>query len=99
MVRLLSSRVTSRTDEPPDEDVPRVAALACLRERVEHAGIQDVRMARCEGGQARGSWMLGCAPLHDVDEELVIQPRQLQDDVTRLDGQECPSRQATSIGL
>jgi hypothetical protein len=36
------------------EEVSRVAALACLHERVRHTGSQDVHMARVEDGQARG---------------------------------------------
>ena len=52
-------------------------------------------MARVEGGQARGRERAE-APLY-VEEDLAVHRRQLQDDVVRRDGQECPSRRTTSF--
>ena len=52
-------------------------------------------MAR--GSRAGGVRFVGdCAPLH-VEEELAVERRQLQDDVVRRDGQECPLRLTTSL--
>ena len=73
---------------------PRVAALACLHERVGHVAVRTCTWQGSRAGRraARGA----CAPLH-VEEELAVRRRQLEDDVVRRDRQECPSRFTTSF--
>ena len=68
--------------------------LVCLATRAR--SMRAVSTCTWQGSRA-GARFVGCAPLH-VEEELAVHRRQLQDDVVRRDGQECPLRLTTSLG-